>query len=118
MPTPNIRQKSYAFALEVVHAAKALQARKEFVLSDQFLRAGTGIGANIEEANAAQTKREFVAKMSIASKEARETHYWIGLLRDSGYLAQGPSADLSEKCLALVRMLTAIVKTSQTTSKH
>jgi len=109
----DVRAKSYAFALEVIRAAQVLQGRKEFVLSGQLLRAGTSIGANIEEANAAQSKREFIAKMSIASKEAREAHYWIRLLRDSGYLVTADATDLAERCMDLVRMLTAIVKTAQ-----
>lgn len=118
MATAEVKPKSYAFALEVVHAVRALQGHKEFVLSSQLLRAGTSIGANIEEANAAQSKREFIAKMSIASKEARETDYWIRLLRDAGYLAQPTAGDLAERCHELIRMLTAIVKTSQATNKR
>ena len=118
MATADVKPKSYAFALDVVHAVQALHGRKEFVLSDQLLRAGTSIGANVEEANAAQSKREFTAKMSIASKEAREAHYWIRLLRDAGYLPIASSSDLAEKCQELIRMLTAIVKTSQLRDKR
>ena len=70
-----VREKSFAFALEIISLYKQLQSEKEFVLSKQMLRSGTSIGANIEEALAGQSRRDFLAKMSIASKEARETCY-------------------------------------------
>lgn len=73
-----IGNKSYAFALEVVKTYKLLtQEKKEFILSKQLLRAGTSIGANVNEAISAQSKRDFVHKLSIALKEARETLYWL-----------------------------------------
>jgi four helix bundle protein len=114
MAAAGVRNKSYEFALMVVRTVQPLRRRKEYILSSQFLKAGTSIGANIEEANAAQTKRDFVAKMSIASKEARECRYWIRLLRDSNYLDTAQYEVLAAKCDELIRMLTAIVKTSQT----
>ncbi|HZL79915.1 MAG TPA: four helix bundle protein [Candidatus Limnocylindrales bacterium] len=70
-----VREKSFAFALEIISLYKQLQSEKEFVLSKQMLRSGTSIGANIEEALVGQSRRDFLAKMSIASKEARETCY-------------------------------------------
>jgi four helix bundle protein len=78
-----VREKSFAFALEIILLYKQLQGEKEFVLSKQMLRSGTSIGANIEEALAGQSRRDFLAKMSIASKEARETRYWLVLLQQS-----------------------------------
>jgi len=78
-----VREKSFAFALEIISLYKQLQSEKEFVLSKQMLRSGTSIGANIEEALAGQSRRDFLAKMSIASKEARETRYWLVLLQQS-----------------------------------
>lgn len=109
-----IKEKSYAFALSIVRAAKVLQADKEFVLSKQLLRAGTSIGANVEEAaGAAQSKKDFIAKMSIASKEARETHYWIRILADADYLDNITSRQLLDDCLELIKILTSIVKTAQ-----
>ena len=117
MNAEGVRAKSYEFALLVVRTVQPLRLQREYVLSRQFLRAGTSIGANIEEANAAQTKREFIAKMSIASKEARETRYWIRLLTDAGYLDALRGDTLAARCDELTRMLTAIVKTSQTRSK-
>ncbi|MCB0479761.1 MAG: four helix bundle protein, partial [Crocinitomicaceae bacterium] len=82
-----IQQKSFAFAIRTVNAYKYLQSeKKEFVLSKQLLRSGTSIGANIEEATGGQSKKDFIAKMSIAYKEARETKYWIKLLAATEYL--------------------------------
>ncbi len=78
-----IQTKSFDFALKIIDFYKILKSEKEFVLSKQLLRAGTSIGANINEAEAAQSKEDFIHKMSIASKEARETRYWLQLLQKS-----------------------------------
>ena len=90
-----------------------MQDQKEYVLSKQLLRAGTSIGANVEEASAAQSKKDFVAKMAISSKEARETHYWLRLIRDSQLCMNIDVGSLIEDCEELIRVLTAIVKTAQ-----
>jgi four helix bundle protein len=71
-----ILTKSFNFALRIIKLSNRLRERREFVLSDQLLRAGTGIGAQVEEAQAAQSRKDFLSKMAIASKEARETRYW------------------------------------------
>ena len=81
-----IDERTFDFALKVVDLYKYLTENKEYVLSKQMLRSGTSIGANIQEAQAAQSKADFVSKMSIASKEARETKYWLRLLSKSDYL--------------------------------
>ena len=82
-----ILDKSFAFAVRIVKLYKYLcDEQKEYVLSKQLLRCGTSIGANINEAQAGQSKADFIAKMSIASKEARETNYWIELLIETKYL--------------------------------
>jgi len=78
-----VKNKSYAFAGKIVRLARELKQRHEFELSKQVLRAGTSIGANVEEALAGISRRDFIAKMSIASKEARETHYWLRLVKTS-----------------------------------
>jgi len=110
----DIREISYAFALKIIDLYKHLISKNEYVMSKQILRSGTSIGANIEEAQAAQTKRDFIAKMSIAAKEARETNYWLNLLRDSGYLADYMHPDkLTEGLTLIIKTLTKIVKTSQ-----
>ena len=91
--------------------------QKEFVLSKQLLRSGTSIGANVEEAIGAQTKKDFTAKMSIASKEARETNYWLRLLRDSGIVANEDLGNLMGASAELTKILSSIVKTSQASLK-
>jgi four helix bundle protein len=78
-----VQQKSFQFSLKIIVLYKKLQKDKEFIISNQTLRSGTSIGANIEEALAGQSKRDFTAKMSISSKEARETKYWLRLLKES-----------------------------------
>ena len=108
-----IQSKSYAFALHIIRLYKILCNQKEFVLSKQLLRSGTSIGANVEEAIGAQTKKDFTAKMSIASKEARETNYWLRLLRDSGIAADEDLDNLIGESVELIKILSSIVKTSQ-----
>ena len=107
-----IREKSFNFALQIIALNKKLIREKEFVLSRQLLKSGTSIGANVEEAGAAQSRRDFIAKMSIASKEARETKYWIRLLKHSELL-QFDDEEFLKEINEIVNILTAIVKTSQ-----
>lgn len=84
-----IQEKSYDFAVRIVNLYKHLsQEKKEFVLSKQLLRSGTSIGANIEETIGGQSRKDFYAKLTIAYKEARETHYWIRLLKDTSFLSK------------------------------
>ena len=111
-----VREKSFAFALEIISLYKQLQSEKEFVLSKQMLRSGTSIGANIEEALAGQSRRDFLAKMSIASKEARETRYWLVLLQQSKLtkLDLKPAIGQVE---SLIRILISIVKTTAESSE-
>ena len=109
-----VKDKSYAFALRTIALAKWLKAQKEFEIAGQVLRSGTAIGSNVEEALAGVSRADFIAKMSMASKEARETHYWLRLLRDSKVVPESKISPLADESLELVRMLTAIVKTSQT----
>ena len=82
-----VLDKTTSFAVRIVNLYKHLcDVKKEYVLSKQLLRSGTSIGANVNEAQAGQSKADFIAKMSIASKEARETKYWINLLIKTDYL--------------------------------
>lgn len=78
-----VQEKSFHFAIEIIKLYKNLIKHNEFVISKQLLRSGTSIGANVEEASTAQTKKNFTTKMSIASKEAREARYWLRLLQQS-----------------------------------
>lgn len=107
-----VRELSYEFAIQVVKLCRPLQEQKEFILSAQLMRSGTSVGANVEEVTAGQSRRDFVAKMSIASKEARESNYWLRLLRDSNLCPSVDPFPLIEQSERLVRILTSIVKTS------
>lgn len=113
MKQNEVRDQSYAFALRIVRLAQRLRELKEFELAAQILRAGTSIGANVEEALAGISRADFIAKMSIASKEARETHYWLRILRDAKIVSAEEIEPMLAECESLLRILTAIVKTSQ-----
>ena len=109
-----IAKKAYAFAIDVVKLYKKLIAdNKEFVLSKQLLRSGTSIGANINEAVSGQSKRDFVHKLSIALKEARETSYWLNLLRDSDFINQASFEDTDKKCTEIIKILSSIILTTK-----
>ena len=116
----NVLAKAFEFAVRVVRLYQYLvKEHKEFVLSKQLVRCGTSIGANINEAQAGQSKADFIAKMSIASKESREAKYWLELLCITGYLdnTQPHVASLLNQNEELIKILTSIVKTSQANSK-
>ena len=106
-----LKTKSYEFALNVVSTYKSLIAEKEFILSKQFLRSGTSIGANIREANNAQSKADFIHKLSISLKESDETDYWLELLKDSNYISLIDFKKLSNQNTDLNRMLISSIKT-------
>jgi four helix bundle protein len=106
-----IHDKSFQFALEVIELYKKLQAEREYVLSKQLLRSGTSIGANVEEALAGQSRRDFLSKMAVASKEARETRYWLVLLQKSN-LTKTELNQAIKNNEELIRILTSIVKTT------
>ncbi|MBF0121241.1 MAG: four helix bundle protein [Desulfobacterales bacterium] len=101
-----IEDKTFIFAIDIVNIYKWLvDSKKEFVLSKQLLRAGTSIGANVQEAQAAQTKKDFIAKMAIASKEARETKYWLRILTETNFLNKN-----EEKIINLIKEIQNIIK--------
>ncbi len=109
-----LRNKSYSFALSIIEVYKHLTSeQREFVLSKQLLRSGTSIGANIEEADGAQSMKDFLNKVSIAYKEARETKYWLRLLKDSQYLNESNANQLLIDIEELCRIMTAIIKTTK-----
>ena len=106
--------KSYQFARRIIRLYKHLSAeQREFVLSRQVLRSGTSIGANVTEADEAQSKSDFVSKLSIALKEAVETEYWLRLLRDEQYITLQQAESMLIDCKELVRILTASIKTAK-----
>ena len=111
-----ILDRSFDFAIRVVKLYKHLcDDKKEYVLSKQLLRSGTSIGANINEAQAGQSKNDFIAKMAISSKEARESKYWIDLLIKTDYLNKNDKhvQTLVNEIEEIIKLLTSIVKTSQ-----
>lgn len=110
-----IQIKSFDFALDIIELNRSLIKEKEFVLSKQLLKSGTSIGANVEEATAAQSRKDFISKMSIASKEAREANYWLRLIDKSDLIEINVSEWLL-KSNELVRILTSIVKSTQKNS--
>jgi four helix bundle protein len=90
-----------------------MREQNEFIISKQVVRSGTSIGANVEEATAGQSRKDFISKMAISSKEARETNYWLRLLRDSQLCKDIDYTDLISESEEIIKILTSIVKTSQ-----
>ena len=110
-----IQEKSYAFAIRTVKLYRYLTEKKsEYVLSKQLLRSGTSIGANVEEGIGGQSEKDFFAKLNIAYKEARETHYWLRILRDTNYLSAKESMPIIEDCNELLKIIGSIIKTMKT----
>ncbi len=108
-----IREKSYKFALKIIDLCKLLKDNKEFVLADQLMRSGTSVAANVEEAIGGESRADFIHKMSIAYKEARETNFWIKLLVDSKRL---PNEDLNIQISEneeILKILTTIIKNNK-----
>lgn len=108
-----IIKKSYDFALQIVKLYKVLAEQKEYVLSKQMLRSGTSIGANVHEAVAAESKKDFIHKLGIAVKEARETIYWLCLLRDSNFIKQEQFDVLNSSGNSLLKILNSIILTTK-----
>jgi len=107
-----IVEKSYAFAIRVVNCYKYLYTeKKEFVLSKQLLRSGTSIGANVEEAIGGQSRKDFFAKLSLAYKEARETNYWLRILRDTQFIDNKIAESLLSDNEELLKLIGSIIKT-------
>ncbi|MEO7910929.1 MAG: four helix bundle protein [Roseiflexaceae bacterium] len=106
-----IQQKSFSFALEIVELYRSIVANHEYVISKQLLRSGTSIGANVEEAGAGVSRKDFRAKMAIALKEARETKYWLRILQESRLVNINVSKELAH-AHELVLILSSIVKTT------
>ena len=110
----NIQEKSFQFAIRIVNLCKLLRTeRKEYTLSNQLLRSGTSIGANVREAIRGYSKSDFTAKMGIALKEASESEFWIEILRDSQYITEQQAVSMLTDCVELIKLLMSIIKTSQ-----
>ncbi len=108
-----IIKKSYDFALAIIQLYKQLLDKKEYVLSKQVLRSATSIGANVHEAVGSESKKDFIHKLGIAVKEARETSYWLNLLKDSNYIEEAEFIYLNKLCEELIRILNSIILTTK-----
>ena len=109
-----LKEKSYQFAILIVKLSQELTANKrEFVLSKQIVRSGTSIGALIREAEYAQSKPDFIHKMSISLKEANETLYWLDLLKDTNYITLENHRNMVSKNKELLAMLISSIKTTK-----
>ncbi|XOV68985.1 MAG: four helix bundle protein [Fluviicola sp.] len=105
--------KSFSFALTVVKTGKMLQEKKEFILSKQLIRSGTSVGANVREAQNAQSRKDFIHKLSISQKECDESIYWLELLYQADYLANDQYSILSDQAKELLRILKSIIISSK-----
>src|SRR4026207_1110943 len=113
-----VKDKSFDFALRVVKLAKYLEGeKKEYVLSRQVLRSGTAIGALVRESEHAESKSDFIHKMSIALKEADETSYWLELLHQGEYIDKESFESIRADSDEVIKLLVAIVKTSKVSKR-
>jgi len=109
-----ILDKSKAFAIRIIRLYQHLcENKKEYVMSKQLLKCGTSIGANVKEAQRAQSKKDFAAKMNISSKEASETEYWLELLHETGYISKIEFKSIYSDCSEIIKLLVKIVKTTK-----
>ncbi len=109
-----LEEKSYTFSIRIIKCAKYLQQeKKEFILSKQLLRSGTAIGALVAESKYAQSRLDFINKLSISLKEANETKYWLRLLKDCDYLQEKLAISLLDDIENLIRILVSSIKTAK-----
>ena len=109
-----IQEKSFHFAVRIVNLCKFLQnEKKEYILYKQLFRCGTSIGANVAEAQQAQSRADFVSKLNIALKEAYETDYWLRLLHETNYLTESAFQSVISDCRELEKLLISIIKTAK-----
>ena len=109
-----LEEKSYSFAIRMVKCSEHLQHhKKEYILSKQLLRSGTAIGALIAESKYAQSKADFINKLSVSLKEANETKYWLRLLKDCHYLQDPLATSLLDDIESIIKMLSSSIKTSK-----
>lgn len=108
---------SIDFAVDIINLVKHLKANRESIVHEQIGRSGTSIGANIHEAQYAHGKKDFISKLEIALKEAKETGYWLELLRRTDYIDEPTYKELSAKCSSLRVMLIASCRTAKENMK-
>ena len=113
-----IQEKSFDFALRIVDLSRKLRfEEKEFILSNQLLKSGTSVGANVEEAIGGFSRKEFSSKLGIAYKESRETRYWLRLLYESKFIPKEDYIDLIKECNQIIKILSSILLTLKQDSK-
>ncbi|MBR4263820.1 MAG: four helix bundle protein [Paludibacteraceae bacterium] len=108
-----LEEKTYLFALRIIKAYKYLTNKNVYVLSKQLLRSGSSIGANCREATYAQSKQDFISKLSIALKETNETIYWLELLHDSDIISDDSFESIHKDALEIIKLLISIIKTTK-----
>lgn len=109
-----IYSKSHSFAIKAIKEYRFLvEAKKEYVLSKQLLKSATSIGANVNEAISSESKKDFVHKLSISLKEARETKYWLSLLHQSDFISSDSFKTLNSECSELIKILSSIILTTK-----
>ena len=111
--------KSFAFAVKIVKLVKSVQdQKKEYLLTKQLIRSGTSIGANVREGNNAESKADFIHKLSIAQKECSETIYWLELLKETEYISEAQFQSVQTNAVELIKLLTSILKSSKFNINH
>jgi four helix bundle protein len=108
-----ILEKSFNFAVRIYRLSKYLQEKREFYLADQIMRSGMSVSANMQEANVGQTTKDFYSKLSIALKEARETEFWLKVLKEVGLVAENEYISIYNDCLELIKMISKSRKTTK-----
>jgi four helix bundle protein len=114
-----VMDKSFAFAVKIVKLVKSIQdQKKEYLITKQLIRSGTSIGANIREGNNAESKADFIHKLSISQKECSETIYWLDLLKETQYITESEFDSLHSDAVELLKLLTSILKTTKGNINH
>lgn len=117
MPEPKLLPKSMDFAVSIIHLVKHLKSQRESIISNQIGRSGTSIGANIREAQYANSRADFISKLQIALKEANETGYWLELLFRTNYISEAEYQSLDSACTRICVMLIASLNTAKAHTK-
>jgi four helix bundle protein len=114
-----VMDKSFAFAVKIVKLVKSVQdQKKEYLLTKQLIRSGTSIGANVREGNNAESKADFIHKLSIAQKECSETIYWLELLKETEYISEEQFQSVQTNAVELIKLLTSILKSTKFNINH
>lgn len=114
-----VMDKSFSFAVKIVKLVRSIQdQKKEYLITKQLIRSGTSVGANIREGNNAESKADFIHKLSIAQKECSETIYWLGLLKETEYISELEFRSVHSVAVELIKLLTSILKSAKFNINH